>query len=165
MGSLLNTYGYFLSHPPSSLSSRHSRPRTLGHEKDACETVTSIGLRAFVMKFRPPPRIASPLAYLCRRLTPVFHLVPTHRAQRFLFQNCDALDSCTPTESKAKAMAVDQKYYETPGHVIAAAVALSILDIVALFLRFYTRRRKNQGLKIDDWLLVPAVVSHTQKRR
>lgn len=60
-------------------------------------------------------------------------------------------------------MAVDQKYYETPGHVIAAAVALSILDIVALFLRFYTRRRKNQGLKIDDWLLVPAVVSHTQE--
>lgn len=62
-------------------------------------------------------------------------------------------------------MAVDQKYYETPGHVIAAAVALSILDIVALFLRFYTRRRKNQGLKVDDWLLVPAAVSHTQNRR
>lgn len=55
-------------------------------------------------------------------------------------------------------MALDQKYYETPGHVIAAAVALSILSVVALFLRFYTRRRWNQGLKIDDWLLVPAAV-------
>ncbi|KAI7772972.1 hypothetical protein LA080_012725 [Diaporthe eres] len=95
---------------------------------------------------------------LCRRVTPVFHLVPTHRAQKFSFRNCDALNYCTPAECKAQAMAVDQKYYETPGHVIAAAVALSILDIVALFLRFYTRRTKNQGLKIDDWFLVPAAV-------
>lgn len=61
-GSLLNAYGHFRSHLPSSLSSHHSRPRTLGHEKDACKTVTSVGLRAFVIKFRPPPRNSIPLA-------------------------------------------------------------------------------------------------------
>ncbi|KAI0503108.1 hypothetical protein F5B22DRAFT_630641 [Xylaria bambusicola] len=52
-----------------------------------------------------------------------------------------------------------QAYYETSGHVIAAAVVLSVLDIVAVVLRFAARRSQHQALKIDDWLILPATIS------
>ncbi|KAI1142950.1 hypothetical protein F5Y05DRAFT_137255 [Hypoxylon sp. FL0543] len=48
------------------------------------------------------------------------------------------------------------KYYNTPGHVVAAGVVLSLVDITSVILRFYTRKRQQQPLKADDWLLVPA---------
>ncbi|RWA05201.1 hypothetical protein EKO27_g9906 [Xylaria grammica] len=53
-------------------------------------------------------------------------------------------------------MEQSQAYYETSGHVVAAAVALSVLDIVAVVLRFAARRSQHQALKIDDWLILPA---------
>ncbi|KAI1501576.1 hypothetical protein F5X99DRAFT_382350 [Biscogniauxia marginata] len=56
-------------------------------------------------------------------------------------------------------MDADQKYYETSGHVITAGIALSILDIIVLTLRFWIRRNKNQGLKADDWLILLATIS------
>ncbi|KAI1746489.1 hypothetical protein F4782DRAFT_64031 [Xylaria castorea] len=56
-------------------------------------------------------------------------------------------------------MEQSQAYYETPGHVISAAVALSILDIVVVMLRFWTRKSRNQGLETDDWLILPATIS------
>ncbi|KAF7525077.1 hypothetical protein G7054_g11194 [Neopestalotiopsis clavispora] len=51
-----------------------------------------------------------------------------------------------------------QPYYETPGHVIAGAIALSVMDVAMLLMRFWTRRKKKQGLKADDWLMVPATI-------
>lgn len=51
-----------------------------------------------------------------------------------------------------------QHYYQTPGHVIAAGMVLSALDIVAVILRFKARREGKQPLKADDWLLLPATV-------
>ncbi|KAI1172989.1 hypothetical protein F4777DRAFT_601123 [Nemania sp. FL0916] len=56
-------------------------------------------------------------------------------------------------------MEQSQAYYETPGHVIAAGIVLSILDIVAVAMRFWGRRRRNAGLKTDDWLILPATIS------
>lgn len=44
--------------------------------------------------------------------------------------------------------------------VIAAASVLPALSMILTGLRFYIRRNKQQGLQADDWLLVPAVVSH-----
>ncbi|KAI1171479.1 hypothetical protein F4777DRAFT_53726 [Nemania sp. FL0916] len=52
----------------------------------------------------------------------------------------------------------DRGYFQTPGHVIAAGIGLSVLDILALGLRFVARRRQQQPLKADDWLLVPATL-------
>ncbi|KAI1157576.1 hypothetical protein F5B18DRAFT_644605 [Nemania serpens] len=52
-----------------------------------------------------------------------------------------------------------QAYYETPGHVIAAGIALSILDIVVVALRFLTRMITDQGLKTDDWLILPPTIA------
>ncbi|KAI0206736.1 hypothetical protein F4808DRAFT_405147 [Astrocystis sublimbata] len=52
-----------------------------------------------------------------------------------------------------------QAYYETPGHIIAASVVLSVLDIVVVALRFWSRSSRNQGVKTDDWLIIPAVIS------
>lgn len=49
-------------------------------------------------------------------------------------------------------------YYMSPGHVIAAAVALSVVDIVAVALRFWTRKIQRQPPKADDWLMIPATV-------
>ncbi|KAK5626604.1 hypothetical protein RRF57_002319 [Xylaria bambusicola] len=49
-------------------------------------------------------------------------------------------------------------YYETPGHNIAAAVVLSVADIIAVSLRFWVRRKQSQPLKADDWLMIPALV-------
>lgn len=55
-------------------------------------------------------------------------------------------------------METPQKYYQTPGHVVTAAIALSIVDIVALVLRFWTRKKQHEHLKMDDWLIIPATV-------
>jgi hypothetical protein len=53
---------------------------------------------------------------------------------------------------------VKQHYYQTPGHVIAAGIILSLVDILAVSFRFKVRRGSKQGLKLDDWLLLPATV-------
>jgi len=52
-----------------------------------------------------------------------------------------------------------QEYYQTPGHVFAAGLALSILSVLAVSLRFWTRKKQSQPLKMDDWLMLPATVS------
>lgn len=52
-----------------------------------------------------------------------------------------------------------QAYYQTPEHVIAAGVALSALGALFVGLRFWTRRKQNTALRVDDWLMVPAMVS------
>ena len=53
---------------------------------------------------------------------------------------------------------VEQAYYQKPGHVIAVAVVLPVLDLSAVILRFYARRRQRLTLQADDWLTVPATV-------
>lgn len=58
-------------------------------------------------------------------------------------------------------MDIHQKYYQTPGHTIAAGAALSFLTAAAVGMRFWTRRRQNQPLKMDDWLVVPAAVRYS----
>lgn len=42
--------------------------------------------------------------------------------------------------------------------VIAVGVAMPILGIAAVGLRFYTRQMLRLRLLIDDWLLVPALL-------
>lgn len=56
-------------------------------------------------------------------------------------------------------MNAEQAYYQRPGPVEAAAIALPLLDIICVLLRFQARRTQKQGLKWDDWLLIPATVS------
>jgi len=51
------------------------------------------------------------------------------------------------------------RFYESRGHTFAAAVALPVVNIVVVLLRFYTRKNQNWSIKIDDWLTVPALVS------
>ncbi|KAI0179363.1 plasma membrane protein Pth11-like protein [Hypoxylon sp. FL1284] len=55
-------------------------------------------------------------------------------------------------------MAIEQKYYQTPGHVVAAAVVMSLLDIGAVGLRLWIRVKQRQALKADDWLIIPATL-------
>ena len=50
-------------------------------------------------------------------------------------------------------------YYNSPSAILAVAIALPILDAIAVALRFYTRRLQRLPLLIDDWLTVPALVS------
>lgn len=57
------------------------------------------------------------------------------------------------------------KYYDTAPHVIAASVALPVVDIIAVALKFRTRQFQKQPLKADDWLLVPATVSKSILQR
>ncbi|KAI1194008.1 hypothetical protein F5X97DRAFT_338214 [Nemania serpens] len=56
-------------------------------------------------------------------------------------------------------MGADRVYYERPGPVAAAAVALPVLAILAVCLRFYVRIKYKQGLKTDDWVLIPAALA------
>lgn len=49
-------------------------------------------------------------------------------------------------------------YFMHPGHVTTAAIALSVLDVVAVALRFWARRVQSQPPKTDDWLMIPAMV-------
>lgn len=54
-------------------------------------------------------------------------------------------------------------YYETAPHVIAASIALPIVDIFAVALKFRVRRIQRQPFKADDWCLVPATVRRFSK--
>ena len=47
---------------------------------------------------------------------------------------------------------------ETPGKMYALASVLTILAIVAVVLRFYSRRIKKVGVSWDDYLIVLALV-------
>ena len=49
--------------------------------------------------------------------------------------------------------------WNTPGQVIAAAVVLPTLGIVAVLLRFRVRHVQKTGIGLDDWLILPAMVS------
>jgi hypothetical protein len=49
-------------------------------------------------------------------------------------------------------------YHQTVPHVIAASIALSVVDVVAVSLKFWVRWMHNQALMADDWLLIPATV-------
>jgi hypothetical protein len=40
-------------------------------------------------------------------------------------------------------------------------ITLTILNCIVVPLRFHRRRLQTQALTIDDWLTVPALVSHT----
>ncbi|KAI1395722.1 hypothetical protein F4819DRAFT_477547 [Hypoxylon fuscum] len=51
-----------------------------------------------------------------------------------------------------------QKYYMRAEHVVAASMALSALDIVAVALRFWARKLQRQPPKADDWLMIPATL-------
>ncbi|KAF2855811.1 hypothetical protein T440DRAFT_551145 [Plenodomus tracheiphilus IPT5] len=47
--------------------------------------------------------------------------------------------------------------YTSPGSLIAICVVLPVLSILAVALRFYTRKRSKSSLKLDDWILLPAL--------
>ncbi|KAI1169854.1 hypothetical protein F4777DRAFT_571610 [Nemania sp. FL0916] len=51
------------------------------------------------------------------------------------------------------------RYYITePGYVITAAILISLLDIVAVSLRFFARKKQKEKLKADDWLMIPSII-------
>jgi hypothetical protein len=51
-----------------------------------------------------------------------------------------------------------KRFYESPEHTFAVAVALPVINAIVVILRFYTRRKQQWTLQIDDWLTVPALV-------
>ncbi len=58
-------------------------------------------------------------------------------------------------------MPVEVKSYQTAGHTIATCIALAVLDIIVVALRFWTQRKMRVALKVDDWLVVIATVRYT----
>ena len=49
--------------------------------------------------------------------------------------------------------------YATSDEIYAAAIVLPVLGIVLVLLRFYARIVQKAGIGIDDWLMIPALVS------
>ena len=50
---------------------------------------------------------------------------------------------------------------ETPGKMYALAGVLSLLSVVAVILRFYSRRLlKTAEIETDDYMILPALVCH-----
>ena len=50
---------------------------------------------------------------------------------------------------------------ETPGKMYALAGLLSVLSVVAVILRFYSRRLlKAAKIEMDDHMILPALVCH-----
>ena len=47
---------------------------------------------------------------------------------------------------------------EDPKSIIAVGAAMPSLGIVAVALRFYSRRQMKSPLQIDDWILIPALI-------
>ncbi|PHH82575.1 hypothetical protein CDD83_3224 [Cordyceps sp. RAO-2017] len=55
-------------------------------------------------------------------------------------------------------MGLAHGYYQQPGHVVAAGVVLPLLAVVAVGLRLWTRLKQGQGVRADDWLVLPAAL-------
>ncbi|KAI1462014.1 hypothetical protein F4805DRAFT_191089 [Annulohypoxylon moriforme] len=53
-------------------------------------------------------------------------------------------------------MSITLKYYCRPIYIISAGVILSLLDVISVLLRFWTRQKQQQRLLADDWLMIPA---------
>ncbi|KAI0890386.1 uncharacterized protein GGS22DRAFT_150763 [Annulohypoxylon maeteangense] len=53
-------------------------------------------------------------------------------------------------------MSITLKYYCRPIYIISAGVILSLLDIISVLLRVWTRKKQRQRLLADDWLMIPA---------
>lgn len=49
--------------------------------------------------------------------------------------------------------------YIGPPLVISASSVLPSLCVLAVDLRFYTRRKQHEDLRLDDWLTMPALVT------
>lgn len=49
-------------------------------------------------------------------------------------------------------------FYVNPGGVITIGVVFPALGLIAVFCRFFARIRYKSGLRIDDWLCLPALV-------
>jgi hypothetical protein len=48
---------------------------------------------------------------------------------------------------------------QDPAYVLTAGALFPPLCIIAVALRFYTRRVQKLELRLDDWLLLPSLVS------
>ena len=48
----------------------------------------------------------------------------------------------------------------SPRSIIASSATLSSLCIVAVSMRFWARSLQRAKLSVDDWLMLPALVSH-----
>ena len=51
-------------------------------------------------------------------------------------------------------------YMDIPGPaaILGSVIPLLLLDVLAVLLRFYARRKRRQPLQIDDWLTIPALI-------
>ena len=58
-------------------------------------------------------------------------------------------------------MVYESTIYDSPSSVQAVAIVSSLLGLVAVALRFYTRRIQKAPLLLDDYLTVPAIVRLT----
>lgn len=52
--------------------------------------------------------------------------------------------------------------YDSPASTIAICAALPVINIVAVVLRFSARRAQKATIKLDDFLVLPALVSTVQ---
>lgn len=50
-------------------------------------------------------------------------------------------------------------YYQKASWNLAAAIILPIVDIIAVALRLFARRKQKLNFELDDWLSIPALVS------
>lgn len=48
--------------------------------------------------------------------------------------------------------------YVSTGDVYGLAIAIPVLAITAVSLRFFVRNRRKVGIRMDDWLLLPALL-------
>lgn len=52
-------------------------------------------------------------------------------------------------------------YYASVGSIVTVAVALPLLDTLAVILRFLARKKQRVLLQADDWLALAALVIQT----
>lgn len=48
-----------------------------------------------------------------------------------------------------------------PGAMYGVTITLTVLNCMAVPMRLYRRKKQKQGFMLDDWLVVPALVSLT----
>lgn len=65
----------------------------------------------------------------------------------------------TETLGAKTAIIMSQNLSTSPSGLIAMSCTLPILSIAAIGLRFWLRGRQKSQLKLDDWLMLPALVS------
>ena len=112
-----------------------------------CNSIKNVALRVNLSHGGPQPWISV-------QIVPFYRSTPSLSLVLFILFDGEIFRMSTQQPANYSTFA-----YAYHRQVMAAGVVFPVVGTIIVFLRFWTRLKKKSGLKLDDWLILPALVS------